>query len=263
MEIIVCAKQVLDPDTPPSGLRIDAEANAVTSTAGLPPMINGFDEQALEAAIRLKEAQGGTITVITLGKDLEPDVIRKPLSMGADELVVVWDGAFEGGDSYSTAHGLAAAIRKIGTFDIILCGRQAADWDAGQVGPGIAEILGIPCVTFAKGIMATGATVRIERALPDGHELVEASMPCLVTVSNELGAARYPTLRGVMAARRKQPIIWDAEALGIEPATVAPRTTLLRLSMPEKAADCEVVAGETPEEAGKRLALKLREARVI
>ncbi|MBI2207039.1 MAG: electron transfer flavoprotein subunit beta/FixA family protein [Candidatus Rokubacteria bacterium] len=266
MDIVVCVKQVMDADTPPSGFRIDARANDVVSTSGLPPVINGFDEQAVEAALRLKEAHGGTITVLTLGKDLALDVIRKPLSMGADELVVVWDAAFEGGDSYSTAHGLAAAIRKIGTYDLILCGRQASDGDAGQVGPGIAELLGMPCVTFAKSITATDATVRIERAIPDRYEVVEAPMPCVITVSNELGAARYPTLRGVMAARRKQPVTWNAEALGIDPSTVGAagaRTKVLRLFLPERGGECELVAGDTPEQAGKRLAMKLREAKVI
>ena len=265
MDIVVCVKQVLDPDTPASGFRIDA-GNGVMATSGLPPVVNGFDEQAVEAALRLKEAHGGTVTVLTLGKDLVPDVVRKPLSMGADELVVVWDAAFEGGDSYSTAHGLAAAIRKLGRYDLVLCGRQAADSDAGQVGPGLAEILGLPCVTFAKSVTVADATVRIERAIPDRHEVVEAPMPCVITVSNEIGAPRYPTLRGVMAARRKQPVTWDAEALGIDAATIGAagaRTRIVRLVLPERGAACEIVAGETPAEAGRRLAMTLRAAKVI
>lgn len=264
MDIIVCVKQVPDPDAPAASFRI--EANRVTSTAGLPPVINGFDEQAVEAAIRLKEAHGGKITVVTLGKDLVLDVTKKPLAMGADELVIVWDDAFEGGDSFSTAHGLAAAIRKIARYDLILCGRQASDWDAGQVGPGLAEVLGIPCVTFARGLKVTGATIQVERAVPDRREVVEAPIPCVITVSNEIGAPRYPTLRGVMAARKKPATTWNAEALGIDRATIGAagaRTKVVRLFMPEKVAECEIITGDTREEAGKNLALKLREARII
>ena len=265
MDIIVCVKQVPDPDAPPSSLRID-EAHRLTSTSGLPPVINGFDEQAVEAALRLKDAHGGTITVVTLGENLVPEVIKKPLAMGADELVVVWDEAFTDGDSWSTAHGLAAAIRKLGRYDVIFCGRQASDGDAGQVGPGVAEILGIPCVTFARAVKAVDGALRIERAVPDRREVVEAPMPCVVTVSNELGAPRYPALRGVMAAKRKQPVTWNVTDLGIDPSTVGAagaRTTLLRLFTPERVAACELVSGDTPEDAARNLAARLHEARII
>lgn len=266
MDMIVCVKQVPDPETPPASFRIDPNANRVIPAPGIPPVINGFDEQAVEAALRIKDTHGGKITVITMGKDLVSDVIKKPLSMGADELVLLQDEAFEGGDSFSTAHALAAAIRKIGKFDLVFCGRQAADWDAGQVGSGMAEILGIPCVTFAKGVKATDGKVTVERVVVNGYEVVEAPVPCLITVSNELGEPRYPTLRGIMAAGRKQPIKWNASDLGIDKSKVGAagaRTKLLRLFVPEKVSKCEIVDGDTPAEAGKKLALKLREAKII
>jgi electron transfer flavoprotein beta subunit len=266
MDMIVCVKQVPDPETPPSSFRIDSEANRAIPVAGAPPVLNGFDEQAVEAALRIKDTHGGKITVITLGKDLVPDVTNKPLAMGADEVVIVWDDTFEGGDSYCTAHALAAAIRKIGKYDVIFCGRQASDWDAGQVGSGIAEILGIPCVTFAKSVKAADEKVRVERVVLNGYEVVEAAMPCLITVSNELGAPRYPTLRGIMAAGRKQRIRWNAKDLEIDPSRIGAagaRTKLLRLFTPEKVSSCEMVAADTATDAGKQLALKLREAGVI
>ncbi len=266
MDMIVCVKQVPDPEMPPSSFRIDPEANRVIPAAGVSPVLNGFDEQAVEAALRIKETHGGKVTVITLGKDLVPDVTNKPLAMGADEMVIVWDDAFEGGDSYSTAHALAATIKKMGKYDLIFCGRQASDWDAGQVGPGIAEILGIPCVTFAKGVKATDGKVSVERIVLNGSEVVEAPMPCLITVSNELGEPRYPTLRGIMAAGRKPRIRWNAKDLGIDPSKIGAagaRTKLLRLFTPEKVSSCEMVVADTAAGAGKQLALKLREAGII
>ena len=264
--MIVCVKQVPDPERPASSFRIDPETNRVMPAAGVTPVLNGFDEQAVEAALRIKDTHGGKVTVITLGNDLVADVANKPLAMGADEMVVVWDDAFDGGDSYCTAHALAAAIKKLGTHDLILCGRQASDWDAGQVGSGIAEILGIPCVTFAKSIKATDGKVTVERIVLNGYEVVEAALPCLVTVSNELGEPRYPTLRGIMAAGRKPRIRWNATDLDIDPSRIGgagARTKLLRLFAPEKASTCEMVAADTGADAGRQLALKLREAGII
>lgn len=265
MDMIVCVKQVPDPQTPASAFRIDPEALRLIP-ASRAPVLNGFDEQAVEAALRVKDMHGGKVTVVTVGRDLVSDVVTKPLAMGADELVIVWDEAFAGGDSYSTAHVLAAAIRKIGKVDLIFCGRQAADTDAGQVGAGIAEILGIPCITFAKGVKAADGTVRVERTLPTGWEVVETATPCLITVSNELGQPRYPTVRGLLAARRKQAIQWSAGDLGIDVSTVGvagARTRRVRLFTSHKVSHCEVVAADSAAEAGTRLALRLRELKIL
>ncbi len=127
MNIIVCCKQVPDPEAPPASFKIDPSANEMLPPSDTSPVISPFDEQAVEAALRIKDTLGGKITVITLGVGLLPSVVKKPLAMGADELVVLEDGAFDGGDSWSTAYALAMAIRKIGEYDLILCGRQAAD----------------------------------------------------------------------------------------------------------------------------------------
>ncbi|MBP1611173.1 MAG: electron transfer flavoprotein beta subunit, partial [Acidobacteria bacterium] len=112
--------------------------------------------------------------------------------MGADELILLEDDAFAGGDSWSTAHALAAAIRKIGTYDLILCGRQAADWNAGQTGSGIAQLLNLPCVTVARKIEVTDGKALVERVTANGYETVEVTLPAVITVSNEIGQARYP-----------------------------------------------------------------------
>ena len=261
MNIIVCVKQVPDPQMPMASFKIDPATNKLVPTPGIPPVINGYDEQAVEAALRLKEANGGKITALSLGKELVSDVIKKPLSMGADELILLQDDAFEDGDDYVTAHALAAAIKKIGEYDLIICGRQASDFDSGVVGAGIGEILGLPVITIARDIKMTDGVIRVERVVPDGYEVVEASPPVVVTVSNELGQPRYPTLRGIMAAGRKQPTVWSAQDLGL--GTTASRMKLLKLYQPDKISQCEFIEGGSPAEAGVNLALKLREAKII
>jgi electron transfer flavoprotein beta subunit len=264
--MIVCCKQVIDPEAPPASFKVDESTNKVVPPPGVPPVLNPFDENAVEAALKIKDAQGGKLTVISLGVNLQRDVVKKPLSMGADELVLLEDEAFIDGDSWSTAYALAMAIKKIGEYDLIFCGRQAADWDSGQVGSGIAEILGLPSVTLAKKIDVTDGKVRIESVTSDGYDVFEVSLPALITVTNELGEARYPTIRGIMAAKRKEPIVWKPDDIGVDPSqlgVVGRRTKLLKLFQPVHEGKCEIIEGESLEEAGTNLALKLREAKVL
>ena len=266
MDLIVCCKQVLDPEAPPASFKVDAATNKVVPPQGVPPVISPFDEQAVEAALRVKDAKGGKITVISLGTGLLRDVVKKPLSMGCDDLILLEDPAFVDGDSWSTAYALAMAIKKVGKFDMVFCGRQAADWDSGQVGSGIAEILGLPSVTVAKKVESVDGKARVERITADGYEVVEVTLPALITVSNELGAARYPTIKGIMTAKRKEPIIWKPADIGVEPGKIGAagrRTKLVKLFQPVREAKCEIVTGDTPEEAAVKLAMRLREAKAL
>lgn len=266
VNMIVCVKQVPDPEAPPASFKIDPAGNKVIPPPNTPPVVSPFDEQAAEAALRIKDKHGGKIVSLSLGNKLLRDVIKKPLSMGADELILLEDEAFEEGDSWSTAYALAMAIKKIATFDLIFCGRQAADWDAGQVGSGIAEFLGIPSVTVAKNVELLDGKVRVERVVADGYEVVEAPLPCLITVSNELGTPRYATLKGIMAAAKKQPTVWKPQDIGVDPSQIGGQgrnTKLLRLFQPVREAKCEIIEGDTPAEAAVNLALKLREFKVI
>ena len=266
MNMIVCAKQVIDPEAPPVSFKVDSATNKVVPPPGVPPVISPFDEQAVEAALRIKDVQGGKITVLTLGTNLLRDVVKKPLSMGADELILLEDEAFAEGDSWSTAYALAMAIKKIGDYDLIFCGRQAGDWDAGQVGSGIAEILGLPSVTVAKKIDVTDGKAKVERVTADGYEVVEVSLPALVTVSNELGEPRYPTIKGIMAAKKKAAVIWKPADIGVEVSQIGAagrRTKLLKLFQPVREGKCEVIQGESPEEAAVNLALKLKEVKIL
>jgi electron transfer flavoprotein beta subunit len=266
MNMIVCIKQVVDPGAPPASFKVDTATNKVVPPPGVSPVISPFDEQAVEAALRIKDAQGGKITVISLGTNLLTDVLRKSLSMGADELILLDDEAFADGDSWSTAYALAMAIKKIGDYDLIFCGRQAADWDAGQVGSGIADFLELPSVTVAQKIDITDGKARVERVTDDGYEVIEIPLPALITVSNELGEPRYPTLKGIMAAKKKQPITWKPADIGVDPAQIGAagrRARLLKLFQPVSEAKCQIIEGESPEEAAVNLALKLREAKIL
>jgi len=266
MNMIVCVKQVIDPEAPPASFKIDPSANKVMPPPGVPPVISTFDEQAVEAALRIKDAQGGKITVISLGTNLLREVVKRPLAMGADELILLEDDAFAEGDSWSTAYALAMAIKKIGEYDIIFCGRQAADWDAGQVGSGIAEILGLPSITLAQKIDTSDGKARVERVTADGYEVIEVSLPALITVSNELGEPRYPKITGIMAAKKKEPTIWKPADIGLDASQVGAagrRTKLFKLFQPVHEGKCEIIDAESPEEAGANLATKLRESKIL
>ena len=267
MNIIVCCKQVIDPEAPPASFKVDTSSNKIVPPQGVPPVISPFDEGAVEAALRVKDAKGGKVTVLSLGTNLLRDVVKKPLSMGADELFLLEDAAFDGGDSYSIAYALSLAIKKIGQFDLILCGRQAADWDSGQVGSGIAELLGLPSVTLARKIEITADNkARVERVTGDGYEVIEANLPALITVSNEIGTPRYPTMKGIMAAKRKEPVVWKPADIGADTSKLGAagrKAKLVKLFQPVREGKVEIIGGETPEEAGAKLALKLREIKVL
>ena len=264
LNIVVLAKQVVDPEMPMSAFRVDGELKRVVTPPNVPPVVNGFDENAVEAALLIKDSQEATVTVISMGTGFSLDVMKKPLSMGADELVLLQDETFARGvDSYVIAHVLAAAIRKLEQFDLIVCGRQASDWDNAQVPLGVAELLDVACVTLGKKVEVGEGKVIVDRIIPEGFEVVEASLPALVTVSNELGQPRYPTLRGIMAATRKKPTVWSAQDLGVDLSQIRPRLDLLDLYVPVSEKSCEFIEGENDEEAGRNLALRLREAKLI
>ena len=266
MNMVVCVKQVIDPEAPPASFKIDPSSNKVVPPQGVSPVIDPYAEYAVEAALRIKDALGGKITAISLGINQLRDIVKKPLAMGADELILLEDEAFDEGDSWSTAYALAMGIKKIGDYDIVFCGREAADWNAGQVGSGIAEILGLPSVTLAKKIDITNGKARVERVTDEGYEVVEMSLPALITVSNEIGEPRYPTIKGIMAAKKKEPVIWKPADIGVEVSQIGAagrHTKLLKLFQPVREGKCEMVEGESPEEAAVNLAVKLREAKVL
>jgi electron transfer flavoprotein beta subunit len=263
INIIVLAKQVPDPEGPPTSFEVNPTERRVTAR-GIPPVINPFDENALEAAIRIKEEQEGKITLLSLGKGISKAVILKAVAAGADGSVLVDSDEFDAPllDSSASANLLAAAIGKIGEYDLILSGRQAADTNAGQVGIGLAQLLGIPAVTVAQKVDVSDGKVVVEKVMPDGYEVVEAPLPALITISGEIGDLRYPSLQAIKAAKDLPQTILSASDLEVDASGLGLVETTA-LAAPSRERSCTIIEGETPEEAGEKLAEKLIGDKVI
>ena len=186
--------------------------------------------------------------------------------MGADDGVIVADQTFEGSDSFGTAHILAQAIKKIRNYDLILCGREAADWDEGLVGPIIAENLSLPLVTLVREIDIMEKGLKVKRVTLDAYQVFAITLPAVVTVSQEVGRPRLPSGWGIISAARKQLQVWDAKDIDADLSKVGIRTTrrkLMDLFIPERNRECEVVQGETPAEAAIKLAERLKQSGLI
>jgi len=266
VDIIVTLKQVPDPEAPKESFRIDDAVMKILNPANVDPVINGFDENAIEAALQLREAVGGKVVVISMGEEGATRALKQALAMGVDEGILLHDAAFANADATSTAYVLAEAIKKIGAYNLILCGRQASDWDQAQVPSGIAEFLGLPSVTAAQKVEAQGDVVRVQRLLEDGYEVLDVQPPCLVTISNEANKPRYPTLKGIMAAGKKKIPVWNVAVVGVDTSQVGhdgELTKVTKLYIPRFEGKCEFIEGETPEEMGAKLALRLRELKII
>lgn len=260
MRIVVAIKQVPDPDVPPGSFRI--EGARVAAPAGVAPVMNGYDANALEAALRLKEAHGGTVTAVAVGPEQARDALKRAIAMGADAAVLV---SLEGeADSWVTASALAAAVRRLGAdgdpIDLVLCGRQASDTDAGQVPMGVAELLDLPGVAPVQKVEWTDGTARLERLTDDGHEVLDVTTPALLAMSSEHYEPRYPPLRGVMAAGRAQIPAWTLGDLGVD---LHPKRVLRRYFVETREAKAEIVKGESGADSGRLLADRLREAKLI
>jgi len=214
MNIIVCIKQV--PDT--TQVQIDPETNTL-KREGVESIINPFDTYAIEAGVRLKEKYEGKVTVITMGPPQAEAVLREAISLGCDEGILISDRAFAGADTLATGYTLAMAIKKVGDFDFIICGKQASDGDTAQVGPGIATQLDIPQVTYVKKIedIKDGKAI-VERMTEEGYDIIETSLPCLLTVVKELNEPRLPSLKGKMKAKKAEITSWKAIDLDVEEA---------------------------------------------
>ncbi len=260
--IIVCMKQVLDPEIPLSLFHIDPKAMRAMPPKATPPVLSPFDENALEAALKIKDIQEAKVTVITLGKKLIRAVVTSPLAAGADELVMLQDEAFDEFDTALTVNAIAAAIKKLGQYDLILCGLQAADTNAGQVGIGIAVLLGIPCITAARKIELKGDKVKVEKNTADGYESVEAATPVVVTVSYEVGSLREPGVEAFMSAAKKPVSVWDSRELGISIGNSS-QFTFLSMSEPSRINKCVMIEGQSPEEKAANMVARLKEIKVI
>ncbi|RLQ21066.1 electron transfer flavoprotein subunit beta/FixA family protein [Seongchinamella sediminis] len=260
MRIVVCVKEVLDPDAVNNyalagNLTMGADGKTPQVSA-IPTLINGYDEQAIEAALRLRDAGVDcTITAVSIGQDLKA-LLKQCAALGADEIVGI-DADLAALDSQVTANILAAYIQSSGGADLVLCGRQASDDDQGVVPALIGEYLSMPVVPLARAVEASGSTLTVTRATPDGDEVVQGQLPAVVTVSNELGDPRFPTAKAKMAARKKKPTSIAVADLGLSPEQLAPRVILEKQYVPQVQGNCEFLEG-SPAEIARTLVEKLR-----
>jgi len=263
MDIVVCIKQVPDTEELPH-IRVNPETNTLVRES-VKGIINPFDENAIEEALRLREAKEGRVTVVSMGPPQAKEALRKALAMGADQAILISDSSFAGSDTLATSYTLAIGIRKIGKFDLLLLGKQAIDGDTAQVGPGLAEWLSIPQITYARKIEVNGNQIRAERTLEDAFEMVEVTLPCLVTVTKEINIPRYPSLKGLLSAKRKEVLVWGADDLSLDRKRIGLEgspTQVIKIFTPQPPPKGEILTGEIPEVAD-RLIEKLRERKIL
>jgi electron transfer flavoprotein beta subunit len=255
VNIIVCIKQV--PDT--AEIKINPETNTLMRE-GVPSIINPFDLHAIEAAIRIKEEAGGKVTALTMGPPQAETALREAVSMGVDEVVLLSDRAFAGSDTWATSYTLAQAIRKLGA-DVIFCGKQAIDGDTAQVGPETAEFLNIPHISYIRKIEEVNdSSIRVQRMMDEGYDVVESSLPVLLTVVKELNQPRMPSLRGKMAAKKteiKKMGMADIEAEEDNLGLKGSPTQVKNIFAPETKAERKMIEG-TAEEQVDKLVKELR-----
>ena len=248
MKIAVCIKQV--PDT--AEVKINQETGTLIRE-GVPSIINPYDTHALEAAVQLKESIGdATVTVITMGPPQAEDALRQCIACGADEAVLLTDRAFAGADTWATSYALSLAMKKIGP-DLIIVGKQAIDGDTAQVGPGIAEMLDIPHVAYVKKVEeAADGNIRVQRMMDDGYDVVEATLPALLTVVKEINEPRVQSLKGKMRAKKAEVPHWSASDVGADEAKVGltgSPTQVKNIFAPEMNVDRQMIDGSPDEQA--------------
>lgn len=255
MRIIVCIKQV--PDT--AEVRINPETGTLIRE-GVPSIINPLDLHAIEAGLQLKEKTGGKVTVISMGPPQAESALREAIAMGADEAVLISDKAFAGSDTWATSYVLSMAIKKIGA-DIIICGKQAIDGDTAQVGPETAEFLNIPHISYVRKIENIEKdSIKVQRLMDEGYDILESSMPVLITVIKELNEPRLPSLKGKMAAKKAVIQKWSASDIGVSENDAGIKgspTQVKNVFTPQARTDRKILEG-TPEQQVEALIMELR-----
>lgn len=264
MHIVICAKQVVDPDGVNSyalwgQLKVDESGRAFETN--LPLIINAYDDQAIEAALRIRDdGVDCTITAISVGAEEAAQVLKHCVAMGCDQTILINDAEAASADGFRTAALLAGAIRELGDVDLVLCGRQASDHDQGTVPAVLAERLDAAYVTVAMDVRLDGEELRVTRAVPAGEEIVMATLPTVVTVSNEIGIPRYPTSRGMIAARRKPPTLREASEF-VQGNTLT--VELAEIFIPEVQGNCQMIDGPDPAAQAAELMRRLEEEGVL
>lgn len=261
MHVVVCIKQV--PGT--TKVQINPETNTLIRE-GVEAIINPFDENALEAALVLKETKGAKVTVVCMGPPQAETALREALARGADDVVLLCDPALAGSDTWATSYALAQGIRMLDPVDIVFCGKQAIDGDTAQVGPGVAEFLGWPVVTYVRKLEVDGDKVKIERVFEDGYEKIEAPLPVVVTTVKEMNVPRMASLKGRMSAKKAQIKLLTADAVKADPNEIGLKgspTRVVRIFTPPKKAAGMKLDGTEPLVAAREIVAKLRDQKLI
>ncbi|MDR1701249.1 MAG: electron transfer flavoprotein subunit beta/FixA family protein [Sporomusaceae bacterium] len=261
MDIVVCVKQV--PDT--TEVKIDPVTNTLIRQ-GVPSIVNPFDKNALEAALQLKAKHGGKVTVISMGPPQAKDALKECLAMGADEAILVSDRAFGGADTLATSYTLAAAIRKL-KYDLIICGKQAIDGDTAQVGPEIAEHLGIAQLTYVATMSVEENSLKAEREHEEGYEIIKVALPALVSViKSQAFEPRFPSVRGTMKANRAEIPMWTAADLAADENKIGLHgspTKVSKIFSPPRRTQGVLIQADSAQASVQELLTKITEAKII
>jgi electron transfer flavoprotein alpha/beta subunit len=260
MEIVVCVKQV--PDT--TEVKIDPVTNTLIRE-GVPSIVNPFDKYALEMALQLKDKHGGRITALSMGPPQAANALKECIAMGADQAILLSDRAFAGGDTLATSYTLSAAVRKMGNVDLIICGKQAIDGDTAQVGPEMAEHLGIGQMTYVSRIEVDGERVIADREQDEGYDVIEARLPLVVSIIKLPTDPRLPTVKGTARAYRTEIPVWTAVDLDIDAKDVGLNgspTLVKRIFTPQRRGQGEIIEGDS-KDAVDLLVDKLMQAKII
>jgi len=257
LKIVVCVKQV-----PDSAARVVVDDGRI-SWGDAPLVINPWDEYAVEAALKQKEAYGGNVTVLSLGKEDEKEAIKHALAMGCDEAILVSDPALAGSDGAAAAKVTAAAIRKIGDVDLVFFGKQAIDTDTGTAPAMTARVLGWPVLTLVSKIETVSDGVfKVQRAIEEGLQVVEGATPAVLSITKDYGEPRYPSFMGIRKAARAQVPVWTLGDLGVDvPESVVSWPEVM--NPPEREITNEIVTGDSLDEIAAKLAEKIMAEKVI
>jgi electron transfer flavoprotein beta subunit len=258
-KIVVCIKQVPDTET---RVRVAPGGSAIVET-DVNWIISPYDEFAIEEALKIREAKGGEVVLVTVGPDRAQSSLRTGLAMGADSAVHVKDPLLEAADPLATARALAGAIRTLGPVDLVLCGQQGVGGDNSQV-PGIlAELLDLPQVTVAVKIEVQDSRATVEREVEGARESWETSLPAVISAQKGLNEPRYASLKGIMAAKKKPLQVLDAAGVGLDPATAASKVRIAALALPPERPAVKMIEGDPDTQARELVRLLHEEAKVI
>lgn len=255
MNVIVCVKQV--PAT--TEVKMNQETNTIIRE-GIESVINPFDTYAVEEGLRIKENSSGKVTVLSMGIPSVAGMLKETVAMGVDDCVLLSDRAFAGADTLATSYALSMGIKKIGEYDLIICGKQATDGDTAQVGPSLAEKLGIPHTTYVRSISEIGnGRIKCQRLTDDGYDDIELTLPALITVVKEINEPRLPSIKGMMRAKKAEVMVWTADDIGADKAQCGLKgspTQVIKTFVPVHDVESEMFEG-TPQEQAQKLADRL------